>query len=84
MRAAKLGHLVKLPMGPRNAVLGVPKQRHAESKGQGGRRGEGEREGGSGREETRSDVSFFKTRTQHHRMVGNYFPLFLGGVIKDL
>ena len=53
-------------MGPRNAVLGVPKQRHAESKGQGGRREEGEEE------ERRGDAGrfLFKTRAQLRMMVG--------------
>ena len=52
-------------MGSRNAVLGVPKQKHAERKSKDGEEG-GRAAGGDARR------CLFKTRTQHHRMVGKY------------
>ena len=53
MRAVPVGPSVELPTGPRNAVLGVPKQRHAESKGKEGEEGGG---GGGGRKEGRKET----------------------------
>ena len=69
MRTLPLEPSVELPRGPGNAVLCVcvcvPKQRHAESKG---KEGEEERRRNAGR-------CLFKTRTQHHGMVGKNAPL---------
>ena len=49
-------------------VRGVPKERHAESKGKDEEEGGG---GGGQREEgVNAGRCLFKTRTQHHRMVG--------------
>eukprot|EP00959_Pyramimonas_sp_CCMP1952_P094720 1981514-Pyramimonas_sp.AAC.1 len=47
MWALPLGPSAEFSTGPRRVALGAPEQRHAKGRGQGGRREEGEEEGGT-------------------------------------